>query len=311
MRLICRRWLVGLICVAFSGSALSQHGWYMGMELGVARALRMDVDTGGLDDWSTIDVSAVRCDLTLNPDRVQVSPGACSDEPLLWGPLVESFDGGSGILAAAALGYRRGNLRVEGEYFYRTAAHDSTDVPYDPAASYDPLADLAYDTVEDAVDDVLSHNIFANLYRDFPSDSRWTPYVGFGVGVASVSVEYRTLWQRTHILEDIVIFDPDGERGEELNRTLLGATTTGSEKLRDTLFGVQALAGLDYHVGETVTVGLKFRWARFGEFDDDAHYERLRGHASVAGNPPVPVGYYVQTDDIEFVAVGIAMRYQF
>ena len=34
------------------------------------------------------------------------------------------FDGGTGILAGAALGYRMGSFRVEGEYFYRNTTYD-------------------------------------------------------------------------------------------------------------------------------------------------------------------------------------------
>ena len=81
--------------------------------------------------------------------------------------------------------------------------------------------------------------------------------------------------------------------------------------MSDTLFGYQALAGLDYQVSDPVTIGLKFRWADFGEFEDESAYDRLRSHASVAGNPPVPVTYYVKTDDIQFWGVSLNMKYQF
>ena len=52
------------------------------------------------------------------------------------------------------------------------------------------------DGVEDAVDNLMSHNVFANLYYDYRSDSKFTPYVGFGIGLAQVSVQYRTRWHR-------------------------------------------------------------------------------------------------------------------
>ena len=126
--------------------------------------------------------------MTINPDRLQGA--ACSDDPQPWGPLAESFDGGSGILAGLAVGYRLGSFRAEGEYFYRNTNYDSTDNPY-PGGIGD-----GYRVIEDAVDDVLSHNFFANLYYDYHSDSKFTPYVGIGIGLAKVSVAYRTLWQR-------------------------------------------------------------------------------------------------------------------
>ena len=301
-----------LVLSAFPGRAWAQDGWYMGMDLGVAVAPTMDVTTGGLDDWSSsaYGASSVRCDVTLNPERIQVEPGMCSDVPQPWGPLEESFDGGTGILAGMVLGYRMRNFRVDGEYFYRGTIHDSTAVPYGP--NYDPTTDPTLDIVQDAVDDVMSHSVLANVYYDFRSGSRFTPYVGIGVGFSDVSVEYRTLWHRTNILgPDNMIVEPEGAREEELNRRLLGTNTMDRARLSDTLIGYQAIAGLDYQVSDPVTLGVKLRWVGFGEFDDESGYDYLRGHASVAGNPPVPVTYYVRTNDIRFLAISLHMKYRF
>ena len=302
---------LALMLFVLPGRVRAQDGWYTGMQLGAAAAPGMHVKTGGLDDWSSADVSSVRCDLTLNPDRVQVEPGACSDVPLPWGPLEESFDGGAGILAGMVLGYRVRSFRFEGEYVYRSTAHDATAVPHDPATNYDPARDAAFDMVQDAVDDVTSHSAFANLYYHFRSGSKVAPYLGMGVGLSEVSVEYRTLWHRTKTLENIRIFDPAGERGEEMNRRLLGTNTIDRARLSESLLGYQAVAGLDYQVGGRVTLGFKLRWAGFGEFNDESEYDSLRGHASVAGSPPVPVTYYVRTDDIGFLAFSLEMTSRF
>ena len=301
--------LVGMMLLVFPCQASAADGWYMGMDLGVAISPDVDVETGGLDDWtSSTNTNPVRCDVTLNPDRIQVEEGQCSDDPVPWGPLKESFDGGLGILAGVALGYRMGNFRIEGEYFYRNAAHDGTDVPRN--ADYDPSTLPQFETVQDAVDDVLTHNFFANLYYDFHSDSKFTPYLGMGVGLASVTVEYRTLWHRSGISQTKV-FDNNRQGGQELNQKLAGTITGDRAKLSDLLFGYQALAGVDYQVSDPVSIGLKFRWADFGEFKDESHYDSLRNHASVAGNPPVPVTYYVRTDDIQFWGVSLNVKYAF
>ena len=306
--------------VISSSPVLAQNGWHMGMELGVAVAPGMDVKTGGLDDWVSSAIaahSAIRCDKTINPDSFGVEEGACSNAPSSWGPLDESFDRGRGILAGLALGYRLGNFRAEGEYLYRSSIHESTDAPYDSATNYDPSMDPGFQTVMDGVDDVLSHNVFANLYYDFHSDSKFTPYLGIGVGFAKVSFAYRTLWHRTNDPEKITVFDTEALTGDELataqalNRKIAGTITTDSARLSDLLPGYQAVAGLDYQVSDPITIGLKFRWASFGEFDDESAYDSLRDHASVAGSPPVPVTYYVKTDDIQFWAISLNMKYQF
>ena len=300
--------LMGMALMVSSGSVWAKDGFYLGMDLGVAVAPEMDVQTGGLDDWADPDIgqSGTRCDKTINPDGLQTDvEGLCPEDgvPRAWGPFPASFDGGSGILAGLAVGYRLGSFRVEGEYFYRGTNYDSTDNPY-PEGIGD-----GYDYIEDAVDDVLSHNFFANLYYDYRSDSKLTPYLGIGIGLAKVSVAYRTLWQRSRDLDQIEVFGPGP--GKELNEEIRGALTFDRARMSDTLFGYQALAGVDYQVSEPLTVGLKFRYADFGGFEDESAYTHLRGHASVAGDPPRPVTYYIKTDDIQFWGVSLNMKYQF
>ncbi len=305
--------LMGIAFVLSSGQVWAKDGFYLGMDLGVAVAPDMNVKNGGTDDWSNEtgpDGTSLgsRCDLTNNPRGLQVPGGVsgCGADPDPWGPLTESFDGGSGILAGMAVGYRLGSFRVEGEYFYRNTNHDSTANSF-PAGT---APGGGYEVIEDHVDDVLSHNFFANLYYDYRSDSKFTPYLGIGIGLAKVSVDYRTLWQRSTDPAQITVFER-GKLGEELNQKLVGSLTYDQAKMSDTLFGYQALAGVDYQVSEPLTIGLKFRYADFGEFEAESAYTKLRGHESVAGNPPVPVTYYIRTDDIQFWGVSLNMKYQF
>ena len=100
-------------------------------------------------------------------------------------------------------------------------------------------------------------------------------------------------------------------KAQALNQRLAGAITSDRAKLSNTLFGYQLIAGFDYRLNDPVSVGLKFRWASYGEFNDDSEYDYLRGHASIAGNPPVPVTYYVQTDDIRFWGISLNLKYGF
>ena len=103
----------------------------------------------------------------------------------------------------------------------------------------------------------------------------------------------------------------DRATAADLNRRLAGTTTIGRAKLSDTLFGYQAVAGVDYPVSEPVTIGLKFRWANFSEFEGGKEWNQLRSHESTNMRSGDPVRYKVSTDDIQFWGVSFNMKYQF
>ena len=104
-----------MVLSALSGQALAQDGLYMGMDLGVAIAPGMSV-SGTDNDWST------KCDKIINPTQAETGDGCFfPPPPSAW---VDQVGEGSGVLTGLARGYRRGNLRVEGEYFLRTTTYD-------------------------------------------------------------------------------------------------------------------------------------------------------------------------------------------
>ena len=306
--------LLVLGLVLSSGPVLAKDGFYIGMDLGIAVAPEM-----GMTAWDT-DVGTT-CDKWINNDGsgdYLVPTGSNRDcapydrDSASWSQM---FDGGTGLLAGAALGYRMGNFRVEGEYFYRSTTYD--DLSPIPGNIQGKRAELLVS--EGGVDDVLSHNFFANLYYDYHSDSKFTPYLGFGVGFAQVSLDFYNRWTRNSDPDLIPTFDKADAEGQELanrerlNQQLAGTTSIGRAKLSDSLFGYQVIAGVDYRVTEPVSIGLKFRWADFGEFEDGREWDQLRSHDSAigpeAGSPRVRYG--VVTDDIQFWGVSLNMKYQF
>ena len=314
-----------------SGPVWAKDGFYIGGDLGIAVAPGMDLD--GTDD----DVGTT-CDGYINKrdesGNYLMPPGDCDPPPSAW--FHNGIDGGTGLLAGASLGYRMGSFRAEAEYFYRGTTYDSTaaeTIIQDKVTTEKAKREL--DTVDGAVDDVLSHNFFANLYYDYRSDSKFTPYVGFGVGFSRVSLDYFGVFarrvdpERVTTFADVEDFDPDDyyaalDQGrepalqpcqttvcEDLNRNVAGTTTIGRAKLSDTLFGYQVVAGVDYQVSEPVSIGLKFRWADFGEFEDEREWDQLRSHPSARGPDGARVRYKMSTNDIQFWGVSLNMKYQF
>ncbi len=300
------------------GLAQPENGWYLDLGLGAATSGQMDVATGGLDDWVSGEAAAhssIRCDVTINPTRYQTVPGTCSDVPGSWGPMNESFDGGKGVQTGLALGYRVGHFRIEGEYLYHSVAHDSTAVP--TTADYDPSVDPGFQAVQDAVDTVFTSNLFANLYFDFGTAPKVTPYLGIGAGAGDIALGYRTLWHRTNDPTHITVFSTEELAGEELaqaralNQRVAGTITTDQARLSDTLLAYQLIGGFDYRLSDPISIGLKLRWVGYDDFEDESEYDYLRDHASVAGNPPVPVTYYVKTSEIRFWGVSVIVKYRF
>ena len=280
-----------------SGQVWAKDGFYLGMDLGIAVAPEMNIES-----WDT-DVGTP-CDGYIDPDA---SP--CTQynrDTFAW---LQQFDGGTGVLAGASLGYRMGSFRAEAEYFYRGTTYDSLDNRFEtrPPGSIQGGKEKELRTSEAGVDDVLSHNFFANLYYDYRSDSKFTPYVGVGVGFARVSLDFYNRWTR-HYNPDIIGTFADND---QLRQTLAGTTTIGRAKLSDTLFGYQVLAGVDYQVSDPVSIGLKFRWADFGEFEDGRAWDQLRSHDSFVREGGAQVRYGVVTDDIQFWGVSLNMKYQF
>ena len=297
------RWvgvLVGVVFVFVPGHVLAKDGWYMGMDLGVAIAPEMDTASSD-NDYPTA------CDQFIDPNAV------FSDKCTTGEKWSNQFGGGTGILAGLAVGYRWGNFRAEGEYFHRNTIHEHVSKPTFPGpASLKDEQEISVS--EEAIDDVLSHNFFVNLYYDFTSKSRWTPYLGVGLGVAQVSLDYASRFARSSDAMDITTFT--GPEADVLNARLANTTTIGRGNLSDTLFGYQAIAGVDYRISEPFTVGLKLRWAGFSEFEDGDEYAQLRGHDSTnslfrGDSRSARVRYSFATDDLEFWGVSLNFKYQF
>ena len=100
---------------------------------------------------------------------------------------------------------------------------------------------------------------------------------------------------------------------EEVRRNLAGTVTSVQSSPAQTLFGYQALAGLDYRLTDALSLGLAARWTRFEKFSKSGGpYDRLRSHASnlrVDGSEPVT--WRIATKDIEFVGVNLKLTYEF
>ena len=81
---------------------------------------------------------------------------------------------------------------MELEYLYRDTDYDPTaDVPGASGATGDKWRRIVKAT--DRIGRITSHYALLNLRLDFPNASRYTPYVGIGVGGGRTGIEYASL----------------------------------------------------------------------------------------------------------------------
>ena len=103
-----------------------------------------------------------------------------------------------------------------------------------------------------------------------------------------------------------------------INR-LAQSSSNAQTTLRDTLWGLQILFGVDYEVTEAMSLGLKGRWVKFNSFKDGiVSWDPLRSHAPYVGRNSEWKSYQcsdrqgsMSTSDIEFFGISVNMKYHF
>lgn len=287
-----------LIGFGWTGDALAQTGPYVELSLGFNAAPSLAVH-GADNDWGT------KCDLIINPALVEVTD-ECDVAPprTSW---TNELGGGAGIQAGAAFGYDWGAVRLEGEYFHRVTAYNERSAPGGFDVVTQDKQEQELERVFGGVDDLQSHNFFANVYYDFGSaSSRWAPYVGAGVGAERASLDYSIYWKRNDNPDRIETFaDP------LLRAKIAGATTIGIDRPTDVMLGYQVLAGVDYRISDPFTLGVKFRWLPPREFmGEPTEWDELRSHESSVGRGG-PVEYVLTTDDNQYWGLSLSLKYRF
>ena len=299
--MISRRWTSGLIAAvllaAGSQPVMAGDGWYLGMDLGLAIA-------PGLTTQGSANDVGTKCDRFLNPALAEVTTECNTLPPLT--RFSSDIDAGVGLLSGASIGRRIGAVRLEAEYVYHSTTHD--DRANAQAGDGGTIAKLNQELalVEEGLDDVMAHSIFANLYYDLPTPSKWTPYLGAGIGISSVTLDYFNRWTRRSNPDAITTFtDPI------LRNRLAGTTSVLQAKLSDTVLGYQVMAGMDYWLHELVTIGLKARYTDFAAFQTRQTWDQVRSHPS-AGGPGGPLTWStVQTNDLQFFGGSLSVKYHF
>ena len=158
------------------------------------------------------------------------------------------------------------------------------------------------DPPSEHISDFSAHQFFVNAYYDFLNDSRWTPYVGAGVGWARTSLDYEARFLRKTIAQGYPADKPPAAAGT------LSLLDTG---FTDTLFGFQFLGGLDYALTNKVSIGMKARWASFQDLEGDTVWNLIRSHRPVRADGRTPFDSKLTFSDIQYWALSVGLKYAF
>ena len=208
-------------------------------------------------------------------------------------------------MGGVSVGYAPDRFRVEFEYLNRSHGGDSAlwRVPGENVAlvgKNDEVSTL--DPPSERISDFSAHQFFVNAYYDFLNNSRWTPYVGAGVGWARTSLDYEFRFLRRTITQGYPAGKPPAAAG---TLSLLNTEFT------DTLFGFQFLGGLDYALTEKVSIGMKARWASFQDLEGDTVWNLIRSHRPVRADGETPFDSKLTFSDIQYWALSFGLKYSF
>ncbi len=317
---------MGIIAAWACVSRLAQaqqmgSGFYLSSEWGIHVASPLDFTVNHNDRASV-------CDEFINPMYAMVETVSgygsynCTGPRGSTGDWKNDFDGVTGLLAGAAVGYSfqerypdnvLGQLRLELEYFFRNSEYDQTsDVHSAEGESGDKLAQEIVRAV-DRISSITSHNLFGNLYFDFVNNSRFTPYLGVGGGIGFTDMEYGLMWARNFDANRITT----GEglpNAQEIRQNLAGTASVAETVLNDTPVGFQVLWGVDYALTESMSLGVKGRWVSFGSFSDDVILEDppLRGHVpNLRRDGSEPVSGSAAFESIGMFGVSVNLKCHF
>ena len=289
-------WLAVVLLVVGSSLASAEDKFYVGLEAGASKS-------GDLGISQSFINHPTRCDsLLYSSNETPPTGGECAvDKTSSFG---NTFSPGAGFVGGVALGYALGNgLRFEAEYLNRRQGSDRNLIPlgFDPD---DPLDQKSSEWSEEdppwaRIRDLNVNHFFLNAYYDLRNNSLFTPYIGGGVGLGSMEVSY---FSRSVRKDDLGM--------EPWQMAAAGTESSVGTDLEKTSFGFQVMGGVDYALGDDLSVDAKVRWTRFSGFDqDDVSWTKIRDHAPVQADGVTPLTSDFKVEDTDNWIFTIGLKY--
>ena len=298
-----------LLCPARAGWAQERRlGPYMGIEQGATVARTLSAPLTG-------NSQPTRCDTLLYAAGVPSGTDCPASSPReIYNT---EFDLGAGFAAGVAAGYGWRRVRVEVEYLNQhQGATSSLIYPGGDLVAAGKTGEWNDSAPPFArVSDVRAHQFFANVYFDAANGSRWTPYVGAGVGAARTSLGYGNRYVRKTLAQGFFPtggVDPlTGADVPDWQRIAAGTVSAVETEISKTHLGGQALGGIDYELTERVSLGVKARWAWFAPIEEEFVWDLVRSHEPVLADGVTPYTLGLKLDGFQHVGVTFGLKYRF
>ncbi len=275
------------VCFLIAGvpkAEAADSGWYVGASIPVMY----------IDDTDTTTTGSSAGGM-LHDNRVPPSTYR--------GKAVTEYD--TGYKLEGVVGYELlPNIRIELELFYSEADVDkltysdvSTTFPGQPAIH------VTGETRPRVSGSAEQLGAMLNLWYDIDLGSKWTPYVGVGVGVMEVDfgdVKYDDNALAQYVADEVYLLqNPLTPRDIYLaGRPALPSGYVPGVSTTDTVFAYQAAAGVGYQWSDNIVLRLGYRY----QTSDDLEF---RGRSNAFGNT-----VKTKTDfDVQFIEIGV--RYHF
>ena len=277
--------------------------WYVGVGVGGNASRDVIVESRSNDRASV-------CDEYINPRALSVTGCTTPDRGAGDGWLAP-FDPGAGFSGEAELGFRLSPRWRLAAAYARSATDFDQNVSSTDAtgADFDKISN-ELSVGEETLGSATSNGFQIVAYRDWPNRSRWTPYAGAGMAVSRTRKDFSWLWARSADPVDIAtgLGEPNAS---EIRTNLAGTVSVGRRKLRDTMVGYVLIAGIDRHLSETVSAGLKAQWKSFEAFESDGYSgDLLRSHPpNLRLDGSEPVSAWSRSSDTGRFSALLTVRY--
>ncbi|MCY4420767.1 MAG: outer membrane beta-barrel protein [Gammaproteobacteria bacterium] len=269
--------------------------WYVGASIPVMY----------IDDTDTITTGSSAA----NPTTMPPTPPSTYR-----GKAVNKYD--TGFKLEGVIGYELGsNVRVELELFYSEADVDKL-IYSDVSTTIQGPQPVTFNISEEARPPVSGSaeqvGAMLNLWYDIDLGSKWTPYIGVGVGVIEVDfgdVKYDDNALAQHVANEVAVIQAQAANpGVPREALLMGVMNdprlqlpqgyAPSVSTTDTVFAYQAAAGVSYQFKDNLVLRLGYRY----QTSDDL---KFKGRSNPFGNT-----VNTKTDfDVQFIEIGF--RYHF